>query len=84
MPQPPFDPGLTQQYTGSLRRTINKDGTFNVSRRGSKWREAHVYLTLINMGWTPVSCPRDRRLRRDEHDLCDRLRVARRGESAER
>jgi inward rectifier potassium channel len=53
MAQAPFDPGLTQQYTGSLRRTINKDGTFNVSRRGSKWNEAHVYLALINMGWAP-------------------------------
>ena len=26
---PEFDPGLTQSYTGHLRRAINKDGSFN-------------------------------------------------------
>lgn len=35
MEKPAFDPGLTQKYTGALRRTINKDGTFNVHRRGA-------------------------------------------------
>jgi inward rectifier potassium channel len=49
----PFDPGLTQQYTGNLRRTINKDGTFNLLRRGTKWHHHHLYLTLINMRWAP-------------------------------
>lgn len=27
----PFDPGLTQQFTGVLRRSINKDGRFQRS-----------------------------------------------------
>jgi inward rectifier potassium channel len=48
-----FDPGLTQQFTGNLRRVIEKDGTFNVRRRGGTWRDIHPYLHLINMGWAP-------------------------------
>jgi inward rectifier potassium channel len=46
-----FDPGLTQQFTGQLRRAINKDGSFNVHRRGTTWRDVHPYLHLINMPW---------------------------------
>src|ERR1044072_4520011 len=51
MRKPGFDPGLTQQYTGTFRRVINKDGSFNVHRRGTTWRDTHQYLTLINMSW---------------------------------
>jgi inward rectifier potassium channel len=51
MQQPTFDPGLTQQFTGVLRRSINKDGTFNVFRRGGSWRHVHPYLHLLNMSW---------------------------------
>ncbi len=46
-----YDPGLTQQFTGALRRVINKDGSFNVRRRGVSWRDFHPYLILINMRW---------------------------------
>jgi inward rectifier potassium channel len=53
MQNPAFDPGLTQKYTGNLRRVINKDGTFNVRRRGATWRDFHPYLHLINLGWVP-------------------------------
>jgi inward rectifier potassium channel len=53
MQKPSFDPGLTQQFTGTLRRAINKDGSFNVVRRGGSWRNIHPYLHLINIGWTP-------------------------------
>jgi len=52
MKRPTFDPGLTQQYTGMLRRSINKDGSFNVRRRGGSWKHLHPYLTLLNMTWT--------------------------------
>jgi len=45
-----FDPGLTQ-LTTPFRRAINKDGSFNVHRRGTTWRDFHPYLHLINMGW---------------------------------
>ncbi|HYW45834.1 MAG TPA: ion channel [Bryobacteraceae bacterium] len=46
-----FDPGLTQQFTAPFRRVINKDGSFNVHRRGATWRDFHPYLHLINMNW---------------------------------
>ena len=51
MQKPTFDPGLTQQFSGPLRRAINKDGSFNVRRRGATWRDFHPYLHLINMRW---------------------------------
>lgn len=51
MSKPTFDPGLTQQYTGILRRAINKDGSFNVARRGAGWRDIHPYLHLISLPW---------------------------------
>jgi inward rectifier potassium channel len=51
MQKPAFDPGLTQQVTGSLRRAINQDGSFNVLRRGTSWRDVHPYLFLINAPW---------------------------------
>ncbi len=43
-----FDPGLTQRYTGDVRRIINKDGSFNVRRTGG---QKHLYLQLISMNW---------------------------------
>ncbi len=46
-----FDPGLTQQYGGQLRRAINLDGSFNVLRRGFGFRDAGVYLRLTSMSW---------------------------------
>jgi len=52
MQKPTFDPGLTQQFTGVLRRSINKDGSFNVYRRGGSWRDVHPYLHLLNMSWS--------------------------------
>jgi inward rectifier potassium channel len=51
MQKPAFDPGLTQQVSGSLRRAINTDGSFNVLRRGTSWRDIHPYLYLINASW---------------------------------
>jgi inward rectifier potassium channel len=51
MHKPTFDPGLTQQYTGALKRVINKDGQFNVHRRGQTWRDVNPYLFLINISW---------------------------------
>ncbi len=46
-----FDPGLTQRYTGRLRRAINKDGSFNVLRRGVSLRDKGFYLHLMNSSW---------------------------------
>jgi inward rectifier potassium channel len=46
-----FDPGLTQQYGAPLRRALNKDGSFNVRRRGADWRAFHPWLAVIRMSW---------------------------------
>src|ERR1700689_1068320 len=46
-----FDPGLTTQFSGELRRTINADGSFNVRREGLHWRDANPYLMLIDTTW---------------------------------
>jgi inward rectifier potassium channel len=51
MEKPTFDPGLTQQYTGTLKRAINPDGNFNVRRSGVTWHDFHPYLYLINASW---------------------------------
>jgi len=51
MHQPTFDPGLTQKFTVPLRRAINKDGTFNVHRRGTTWRDTSAYQFLVNVHW---------------------------------
>jgi inward rectifier potassium channel len=48
---PGFDPGLTEQYTGKVRRVIERDGSLNVGRSGGHWRDFHPYLHLINMRW---------------------------------
>jgi inward rectifier potassium channel len=51
MQKPAFDPGLTRQFTGPLSRAINKDGSFNVHRGGTTWRDVHPYLFLVNLSW---------------------------------
>ena len=53
MSKPTFDPGFTQQVGGVLRRAINKDGSFNVRRRRTRWKDVHPYLYVINLGWVP-------------------------------
>jgi inward rectifier potassium channel len=51
-PAPPsFDPGLTQQYSGPLLRAINKDGSFNIRRRGLHNLAGSLYTHLVNMSW---------------------------------
>lgn len=39
-------------YTGPLRRTINKDGTFNVRRRGMRIHDLHIYQYLVKVSWS--------------------------------
>lgn len=46
-----FDPGLTNQFSGELRRTINPDGSFNVRRTGVGIRKINFYLYLIDTSW---------------------------------
>ncbi len=51
MAEQSFDPGLTQQYGGSINRFIGKDGTFNVQRRGTRLLDTNLYLFLIRIPW---------------------------------
>jgi inward rectifier potassium channel len=46
-----FDPGFTRTYTGPLRRAINKDGSFNVRRRGARIHDLHIYQFLVSISW---------------------------------
>ena len=49
--QQPFDPGLTQSYGGRLRRIVNRDGSFNVHRRGRRLQDLHLYQFFIRLSW---------------------------------
>jgi inward rectifier potassium channel len=49
--QVPYDPGLSQKYTGEIRRIINRDGSFNVHRRGVSFWNKDIYHYLINAPW---------------------------------
>jgi len=51
MKQESFDPGLTTQFSGELRRAINPDGSFNVHRKGLRLRDVNPYLKLIDTTW---------------------------------
>ena len=51
MHEPSFDPGLTQRYDGPVRRFIKPDGTFNIVRRGTNWRDVNPYLQLVSTSW---------------------------------
>jgi inward rectifier potassium channel len=51
MKQESFDPGLTTQFNGELRRAINPDGSFNVHRKGTRLRDENLYLKLIDTTW---------------------------------
>jgi inward rectifier potassium channel len=52
MRKAPFDPGLTRQFGAPLRRALNKDGSFNVRRRGADWSAFHPWLAIVRMSWT--------------------------------
>lgn len=49
--QQQFDPGITQTYAGDLRRIVNRDGSFNVRRRGWSLKDLHVYQLMVSMSW---------------------------------
>jgi len=51
MKQESFDPGLTTQFSGELRRVINPDGTFNVHRKGTRLQDINFYLKLVDTTW---------------------------------
>ena len=47
----PFDPGITQTYDGTIKRIINRDGSFNVRRHGRRFKDLHFYQFLIRISW---------------------------------
>ena len=51
LPKPTFDPGLTQTFTGSVGRTINADGAFNIRRVGGRIQDAGYFLYFMNLRW---------------------------------
>jgi inward rectifier potassium channel len=51
MQKPAYDPGLTREFGAPLRRAVNKDGTFNVHRRGADWSAFHPWLYVVRMTW---------------------------------
>ncbi len=51
MQKPAYDPGLTREFGAPLRRAVNKDGTFNVHRRGADWSAFHPWLYVVRMSW---------------------------------
>jgi inward rectifier potassium channel len=51
MKQQPFDPGITQSYDGTVRRIVNRDGSFNVRRHGRSVQDFHLYQFFIQLSW---------------------------------
>jgi len=51
MHKPAYDPGLTNQFAGTVNRVIARDGSLNIERRGGSRHDFHAYLMLINMSW---------------------------------
>lgn len=49
--QQEFDPGLTRQFSGELRRAINRDGSFNVRKQGVRLADFNPYLYMIDTSW---------------------------------
>jgi inward rectifier potassium channel len=46
-----FDPGIGTRFKRSTKRIINKDGTFNVEKRGVTFGFNDTYLFFINLSW---------------------------------
>lgn len=46
-----FDPGITERFSGRIRRIINEDGSFNVRRVGGRLRDAGYFLYFMNLSW---------------------------------
>ena len=49
------DPGFGEKYTVKTKRLINVDGSFNVTRFGSKRSLRDVFQLLINLSWIRFS-----------------------------
>jgi inward rectifier potassium channel len=46
-----FDPGLTETFTGDMRRMVNRDGSFNIRRVRQRMGNLHLYQFLMGLPW---------------------------------
>ncbi len=46
-----IDPGYGVRYKKQTKRVINKDGSFNVVRKGAGFSSRNIYQELIKMSW---------------------------------
>jgi inward rectifier potassium channel len=46
------DLGLDNQSVGNRKRTINRDGSFNIIRKNNFWTEFHVFRWIITCKWS--------------------------------
>ena len=46
-----LDPGFGTKYQENSKRLINKDGSFNVVRKGAGFSSRNIYQDLIKMSW---------------------------------
>lgn len=51
MIKPEKDPGFGQSYSRHTARVVNPDGSFNVIKKGGRFRLSDAYLNLIEMHW---------------------------------
>jgi inward rectifier potassium channel len=51
VPEAAFDPGFTRRVDGDIRRLVNRDGTFNVRRRGMRLRDFHLFQFFVALSW---------------------------------
>jgi len=49
--QQPFDPGITQTYDGTVHRIVNRNGSFNVRRRGRRFADFHLFQFFVGLSW---------------------------------
>ncbi len=47
-----LDPGYGVRYKRQTKRVINKDGSFNVIRKGVGYSSRNIFQDLIKMSWT--------------------------------
>lgn len=46
-----LDPGLGEKYTAGSGRAINRDGSYNVIRKGGQFHSKDLYQKMINISW---------------------------------
>jgi len=52
MEQKSVDPGLGEKFLGNASRSINRDGSFNITKKGVTLYYKDLYQYLINISWT--------------------------------